>query len=141
MALQQQSRFGVSHASQEPNGASVIALSGQLDAHTAPELEHFLETAIRTENKAKIVLDFTSLEYISSAGLGVPMLFAFVIGLLISNFGIVLLSSVGFVSSQAREKLYVAIGAVAGLFSLFVGTIFLFGLDGVLPALDGFLPF
>jgi len=77
----------------------------------------------------------------SSAGLGVPMLFAFVIGLLISNFGIVLLSSVGFVSSQAREQVYVAIGAVAGLFSLFVGSIFLFGLDGVLPALDSFLPF
>lgn len=72
MALQQ-SRFGVTHASQESNGASVIALSGQLDAHTAPELEHFLEETIRTEKKAKIVLDFTSLEYISSAGLGVLM--------------------------------------------------------------------
>ena len=71
----------------------------------------------------------------SSAGLGVPMLFAFVLGLLISNFAIVLLSSVSFVSSQAREQLYVAIGAVAGLFSLFVGTIFLFGLDGALPDL------
>ena len=77
----------------------------------------------------------------SSAGLGVPMLFAFVIGLLISNFGIVLLSSVGFVGSQAREQLYVAIGAVAGLFSLFVGTIFLFGLDAVLPDLGAMLPF
>ena len=50
----------------------------------------------------------------SSAGLGVPMLFAFVIGLLISNFAIVMLSSVSFVSSQAREQLYVAVGAVAG---------------------------
>jgi high-affinity nickel-transport protein len=77
----------------------------------------------------------------SSAGLGVPMLFAFVIGLLISNFAIVMLSSVGFVSSQARERVYVAIGAVAGIFSLFVGTIFLFGLDGVLPDLGGILPF
>ena len=77
----------------------------------------------------------------SSAGLGVPMLFAFVVGLLISNFAIVILSSVGFVSSQKREQVYVAIGAVAGLFSLFVGTIFLFGLDGVLPDLGGVLPF
>ena len=77
----------------------------------------------------------------SSAGLGVPMLLAFVIGLLISNFGIVLLSSVGFVGSQTREQLYVAIGAVAGLFSLFVGTIFLFGLDGTLPDLGALLPF
>ena len=33
----------------------------------------------------------------SSAGLGVPMLFAFVLGLLMSNFAIVLISSVGFV--------------------------------------------
>jgi ABC-type nickel/cobalt efflux system permease component RcnA len=77
----------------------------------------------------------------SSAGLGVPMLFAFVVGLLLSNFAIVLLSSVSFVSSQARERVYVAIGAVAGIFSLFVGTIFLFGLDGVLPDLGGILPF
>jgi high-affinity nickel-transport protein len=77
----------------------------------------------------------------SSAGLGVPMLLAFVLGLLISNFGIVVLSSVGFVGSQAREQLYVAIGAVAGLFSLFVGTIFLFGLDGTLPDLGALLPF
>jgi high-affinity nickel-transport protein len=77
----------------------------------------------------------------SSAGLGVPMLFAFVIGLLISNFGIVVLSSVSFVSSQARERLYVSIGAVAGIFSLFVGTIFLFGLEGSLPDLGAILPF
>jgi high-affinity nickel permease len=77
----------------------------------------------------------------SAAGLGIPMLFAFVVGLLISNFAIVVLSSVSFVSSQAREQLYVAIGAVAGLFSLFVGTIFLFGLEGGLPDLGGILPF
>ena len=77
----------------------------------------------------------------SSAGLGVPMLFAFVIGLLISNFGIVILSSVSFVSSQARERLYVSIGAIAGIFSLVVGTIFLFGLERALPDLGAILPF
>ena len=77
----------------------------------------------------------------SSAGLGIPMLFAFVLGLLLSNFGIVLVSSVGFVSSQTRERLYVAIGAVAGGFSLFVGTIFLFGMNASLPDLGSILPF
>ncbi len=77
----------------------------------------------------------------ASAGLGVPMLFAFVIGLLMSNFAIVLLSSVGFVASQTRERVYVAIGAVAGIFSLVVGAVFVFGLDGVLPSLDSVLPF
>ena len=77
----------------------------------------------------------------SSAGLGMPMLAAFVVGLLLSNFAIVVVSSVGFVSSQARERFYVAFGGVAGLFSLVVGTIFLLGLNGGLPDLGNALPF
>ncbi len=77
----------------------------------------------------------------ASAGLGVPMLFAFVIGLLLSNFAIVMISSVGFVASQTRERIYVGIGAVAGCFSLIIGAVFLFGLDGVLPDLGSILPF
>ncbi|HUP54489.1 MAG TPA: hypothetical protein VM408_03190 [Methylomirabilota bacterium] len=77
----------------------------------------------------------------SSAGLGVPMLLAFVLGLLISNLAIVLVSSVGFVASQTRQMVYVAVGAVAGLFSLVIGAVFLFGLDGVLPDLESILPF
>jgi len=77
----------------------------------------------------------------SSAGLGVPMLLAFVVGLLIANLAIVLVSSVGFVSSQARERVYVAFGAVAGVFSLIVGSVFLVGLDGGLPDLGAALPF
>jgi hypothetical protein len=77
----------------------------------------------------------------SSAGLGVPMLFAFVLGLLISNLAIVVVSSVGFVASQTREILWVAVGAVAGIFSLLIGVIFLFGLDEVLPDLGTMLPF
>jgi hypothetical protein len=76
----------------------------------------------------------------SSAGLGVPMLLAFVVGLLLANLAIVLVSSVGFVSSQARERVYVVFGAVAGVFSLVVGTVFLVGLDGGLPDLGSFLP-
>jgi hypothetical protein len=77
----------------------------------------------------------------SSAGLGVPMLGAFVIGLLVSNLAIVVVSSVGFVSSQARERVYVAFGGVAGVFSLVVGSIFLLGLNGGLPDLGNALPF
>jgi high-affinity nickel-transport protein len=77
----------------------------------------------------------------SGVGLGVPMLFAFVVGLLLSNLAVVLVSSASFVGSQTRERLYVSVGAVAGLFSLFVGTVFLFGLSGALPDLGGILPF
>jgi len=77
----------------------------------------------------------------ASAGLGAPMLLAFVIGLLISNFAIVVISSVGFVASQTRERVYVVVGAVAGVFSLVIGSIFLLGQDVILPDLSGLLPF
>ncbi len=77
----------------------------------------------------------------SSAGLGVPMLFAFVIGLLISNLVVVVFSSVGFVTSQTRERVYVGIGAVAGVFSLAIGLVFVFGQDAILPDLGAILPF
>ena len=76
----------------------------------------------------------------ASAGLGVPMLFAFVLGLLISNFAIVVISSVGFVASQTRERIYVVVGAVAGIFSLAIGALFLLGQDVMLPDLSGLLP-
>ncbi len=77
----------------------------------------------------------------ATAGLGVPMLFAFVVGLLISNLAIVILSSVAFVASQVRERIYVVVGAVAGVFSLVLGTIYVLGLDGIVPDMDSILPF
>ena len=77
----------------------------------------------------------------ASAGLGIPMLFAFVLGLLISNLALVVISSVGFVASQTRERIYVVVGLVAGLFSLVLGSIYLFGLDAIVPAMDSLLPF
>jgi high-affinity nickel-transport protein len=77
----------------------------------------------------------------ASAGLGIPMLLAFVAGLLISNFAIVLISTFGFVASQTRERIYVAIGFVAGVFSLTLGLIYVFGLDGIVPAMESLLPF
>ena len=77
----------------------------------------------------------------ASAGLGVPMLFAFVFGLLITNFVIVVLSTVGFVASQTRQRIYVTVGAVAGFFSLMLGLIYMFGMDAVIPDMDSLLPF
>ena len=52
------------------NGATLaIALTGRLDTVTAPELEKELNASL---NKAEsLVLDFTDLSYISSAGLRV----------------------------------------------------------------------
>jgi anti-sigma B factor antagonist len=67
------SRFDVIETSEIGASVTIIALGGQLDAHTAAEFERFLERVVRDEGKSQLVLDFYKLEYISSAGLGVLM--------------------------------------------------------------------
>ena len=74
-------------------------------------------------------------------GLGVPMLLAFIVGLVISNTLIVVITATGFVASQLRQRIYLVVGALAGLFSIVVGALFLFGAEGALPALDELLGF
>ena len=54
----------------EKNGILVIALSGELDAHTVTQLKGTIDKAIAS-GKIKIMFDFTALSYISSAGIGV----------------------------------------------------------------------
>ena len=56
------------------NGVCVISLSGYLDAHTASDLEATMQEQING-GCHRLVIDFTELEYISSAGLGVFMVF------------------------------------------------------------------
>ena len=52
------------------NGSALeIALEGRLDTMTAPELEAELSTSMK--NADSLVLDFSKLNYISSAGLRV----------------------------------------------------------------------
>ena len=75
----------------------------------------------------------------SSQGLGIPMMAAFIAGLLISNSIVVAVTATGFIASRFREKLYVVIGVVAGTFSLVIGTIFLLGLETKLPSLEAWL--
>lgn len=69
-------------------------------------------------------------------GLGVPMMVAFIVGLLVSNTIIVVISATGFVASQVRDRLYLVIGVAAGVFSILVGTLFLLGAENVLPDLE-----
>ncbi len=54
--------------------ATVLHISGFLDAHTAPQLESRLESLIK-DGVYKLVVNFDELDYISSAGLGVFMVF------------------------------------------------------------------
>jgi high-affinity nickel-transport protein len=72
----------------------------------------------------------------TSLGLGIPMMLAFIVGLLISNSLIVFLTATGFVASQLRQRIYVVIGVVAGVFSLVIGALFLFEAEAALPDLN-----
>ena len=45
----------------------IVKVAGRLDTTTAPELETFLKQSI--EGVEKLILDFSELEYLSSAGL------------------------------------------------------------------------
>jgi len=71
----------------------------------------------------------------ASVGLGVPMMVAFIVGLLISNSVIVFLSATGFVAGQLRQRIYLVLGIMAGILSLVVGILLLAEADGVLPDL------
>jgi len=66
------SNFSV--AFRDTNDITVLAICGELDAHTAPELESAIKKC-RDEGKTKLIIDGSELEYISSAGLGVFMAF------------------------------------------------------------------
>lgn len=75
----------------------------------------------------------------SSQGLGIPMMLAFIVGLLISNSIVVFITATGFIASRLRERLYVVIGVIAGTFSIVIGVVFLLGLDATLPSIEGWL--
>ncbi len=74
-------------------------------------------------------------------GFGVPMMISFIVGLLLSNSAIVLLTATGFVASQLRQRIYLVIGALAGGFSLVVGLLFLLQLEDRLPDLNSAFSF
>jgi high-affinity nickel-transport protein len=75
----------------------------------------------------------------SSEGLGIPMMVAFIVGLLIANSIVVVVTATGFIASRLRERVYVVIGVVAGTFSLVIGAFFLFGLETRLPSIEAWL--
>ena len=75
----------------------------------------------------------------AGAGLGVPMLLAFICGLLVSNTLIVVMTATGFIAGRAKTPIYLTIGFLAGTFSVVVGAVFLLGADTVLPDLQTIL--
>jgi len=59
-------------AREDRSEVSILRLKGFLDAHTAPNFEQAIQELIE-ENRYKIIVSMSDLNYISSAGLGVFM--------------------------------------------------------------------
>ncbi len=77
----------------------------------------------------------------ASQGLGTSMMVAFIVGLLASNTVVAFLTATGFISSTRAKTLYVTVGCLAGVFSLFVGAFFALGLSDQLPDLQQLFSF
>ncbi len=67
------SEFEIARRSQQVSGEeiSILQLKGQLDAHTFPVLQRELDAVATGAGAPRVVLDCSSLDYVSSAGLGV----------------------------------------------------------------------
>jgi high-affinity nickel-transport protein len=72
----------------------------------------------------------------TSKGVALAALGFFVVGLLMSNTIVTVMSTTGFVSAQKRQTVYVVAGLVAAIFSLIVGLAFLTASTNILPDLD-----
>ena len=71
----------------------------------------------------------------TSALTGSILLIAFVVGLIVSNTLIAIASTAGLVGNERYHALHTAFGIVVAVFSLVLGSMFVFGTAGNLPAL------
>jgi high-affinity nickel-transport protein len=83
------------------------------------------------------VLLFLSAAGVAGKAVGMALVLTFIIGLLISNSAITLLSTFGFTGARKNTATLVALGGITAVFSLAVGTVFLLGQGGILPAFFG----
>src|SRR6185503_14356994 len=81
------------------------------------------------------LLIFLSAAGAGGTGVGIVVLLSFIVGLLSSNTLITLGSAFGFLRASKNFPLYAGVAIVTGVFSLVIGTIFLFGKTTLLPAL------
>ncbi len=121
------------HAHPHPHSADHIHGSDQYGVGTSYSIG--LLHGIGAETGTQVLIIGTAVGA-ASKGMAVATLFVFVLGLLISNSVIIGLTAAGFVSARRRQAIYVGAGAVAAIFSLFLGFLYLSHSGGILPDLD-----
>ncbi len=68
---------------------------------------------------------------------GVILVLTFIVGLLISNSIITVMATYSFLRARRNTSTLMVLGSIAAVFSMTVGTLFLLGQGGVLPAIFG----
>ena len=85
------------------------------------------------------VLLITALGGATGQGLGIPLMLAFIVGLVLANTVIVGLSASGFAGVGDRRRLNLVLGVVAAFASIAVGILFITGWETALPDLTEML--
>ncbi len=83
------------------------------------------------------VLLFLAAANAGGTGAGLVLLAVFVLGLLVSNSVIAVVSTFGFLNATRSFRTYAAVAVVTGVVSTAVGVLFLFGRESALPAFFG----
>ena len=83
------------------------------------------------------VLIFLAAAGAGGRAVGILVLLTFIVGLLASNSLITVGSAFGYLRASKNFTIYAAVAVVTGVFSLVIGTMFLFGKETLLPALFG----
>jgi high-affinity nickel-transport protein len=91
---------------------------------------------VGAETPTQIVI-FLAAAGAGGRAVGEAVLAAFIVGLLTSNSLITFGSALGFLKASENWKIYVSVAVVTAVFSLVMGTLFLFGKGAVLPAILG----
>ena len=80
------------------------------------------------------VLIFLAAAGAGGKGVGLLLLGCFLVGLLSSNTLVALAGTFGFLGAADNFGLYIAVSVVTAVFSLAIGTLFVFGHGSALPA-------
>jgi high-affinity nickel-transport protein len=91
---------------------------------------------VGAETPTQVLLLFAATG-VGGRGIGLLLLVVFIAGLLLSNTLIALTSTFGFLRASRRFVLYAAVAVLTAVFSLTIGTLFLFGHSTLLPAILG----
>jgi len=116
------------------------------DHHVDPGQQYGVRTAyaiglihgIGAETGTQVLIIGTAIGA-ATKGMGIATLFVFVGGIIISNSFVTVLTTAGFLSANRRQWIYVVVGAIAAIFSLVVGAVFLLASSNILPNLDHYV--